>query len=247
MRDGRTVRRRVGTLLVAALLATATLPAAAWDSIKWNPTHPTHSYLTEYAIGRAAQSFPEVAQYRAALLAGANTELHELPVSGSMYGVDLNAKRIEHRGTNEGTADIRGWWNEAVAAYRAGNREQAYFYVGIMLHMIEDMGVPAHAHRLYHQGSPTEFDNFEFIGLSNWKPDFSLVDRADPRYAEPWRYYDFSSNWTLADAPSYPDRDFFAKFWVTASSDERRLLSGRQARTAAVASWALSSAAAALR
>ncbi len=241
------MRGRWWTLVLGVGLAVgaavAAWPAAAWDSVKWNPTHPTHSYLTEFAIEIVGPVHPEVTQYRRAIIDGANTELHELPVSGTMYGVDLNAKRIEHRGTNEGTADIRGWWNEAVAAHRAGNREQAYFYVGILLHMVQDMGVPAHAHRLYHQGSPTEFDNFEFLGLSNWRPDFSSVDRGNPNFNEAWRFYDFSSQWTLADAPSYPDRDFFAKFWLTASDAERSLLGKRQARTAMVSVWTLRAAA----
>ena len=53
-------------------------------------------------------------------------------------------------------------------------RQRAYFLVGIILHMIEDMGVPAHAHKIYHQGNATEFDNFEFMSLSTWKPSLNL-------------------------------------------------------------------------
>ncbi|MFO1184543.1 MAG: hypothetical protein U1E56_07135 [Bauldia sp.] len=216
--------------------------ADAWDSIKHNPTHPTHSYLTEYAIDQLAAARPELRQYRAAILAGANQELHELSVTGTAYGVDLDAKRREHRGTNAGTDDIAGWWREAVDAYRSGNKERAYFVIGILLHFVEDMGVPAHANGVYHQGNATEFDNFEFLGLSNWKPSFAAINRADPGYAEPWRYYDFSRDWAAADAPSYRDRDSFSKTWVLASAGERALLQNRQGRTATVALWTLRSA-----
>lgn len=69
---------------------------------KINPTHSTHSYFTEWGIRRLREQFPELAKYEKIIVQGANSELHELPVSGFAYGIDLNAKRIEHGGTNEG-------------------------------------------------------------------------------------------------------------------------------------------------
>jgi hypothetical protein len=208
--------------------------------------HPTHSYLTEYAVNALSGNYPELAQYQAIIVEGANQELHELPVTGMLHGVDLNAKRIEHKGTNEGTDDIGGWWHEVTAAYAAGNRQQAYFYLGIMLHMVEDMGVPAHANHVYHQGNLTEFDNFEAVAAQKWAPDFKDVNRKDPGYDNPSQYYAFSGDWTRADAPNYHDRNSFSKFWLTASRDERALVSNREGRTATVAMWALHAAATAL-
>lgn len=225
--------------IAVASLAAAT-EAGAWDSVKLNPTHPTHTYLTEWAIAQV--KLAEVSQYRAELIEGANEEMHELPVEGTRFGIDLNRARIAHKGTNAGTDDIEGWWLDALAAYRAGDRKKAYFLLGIMLHMVEDMGVPAHANGVYHQGNLTEFDNFEFMGLSNWKPDFSRINRTDPGYADPSAYYQFSRSWTHADAPNYRDRDSFSKTWALASPTERALLSNRQGRTATVAKWALQSA-----
>ena len=218
--------------------------ALGWDSeSKLNPTHPTHSYLTESAIDALAGQYPELAAFRAQLVEGANTELHELPVSGTAYGLDLEAMRVEHKGTNEGSDDVAGWWADAAEAYSAGATQRAYFLVGVMLHMIEDMGVPAHANHIHHQGSLTEFDNFEFMALSNWKPSFAEINKADPAYDEPWRYYRFSEAWTQEDAPDYADTDSFSKLWLTASDEERQLLSNRQGRTAMVVQWALASAA----
>jgi hypothetical protein len=221
--------------------------AMAWDSKAGNPTHPTHSYLTEWAIDQLKSQSPELQQYRAQMIEGANTELHELPINGTMYGIDLNAKRIQHQGTNEGCSDIQGWWQDSLNAYRQGNKEQSYFLLGIMLHMIEDMGVPAHANKVYHQGNLSEFDNFEFMGLSNWKPDFTNINRRDPGYVDPWKYYAFSQGWTHTDAPNYNDRDSFSKTWTFASSSERQLLRNRQGRTANVAKWAMNSADAAFK
>lgn len=238
------MRRILLALVVSAAGTLATSGATlGWDSAKLNPTHPTHSYLTEFAIDQLAGQHPELEAFRAQLIEGANTELHELPVSGIAYGLDLQAKRVEHRGTNAGSDDVEGWWADAAEAHEAGETQRAYFLVGVMLHMIEDMGVPAHANGLYHQGSPTEFDNFEFMALSNWKPNFSDITKADPGYDEPWLYYGFSEAWTREDAPGYTDTDSFSKLWLTASDEETDLLSNRQGRTAMVVQWALASAA----
>ncbi len=227
-------------LIVSSILWTTS--AWAWDSAAGNPTHPTHSYLTEWAIDRLQGQYPELQQFRDILIEGANEELHELPVSGTKYGIDLEVKRIQHQGTNEGCNDIQGWWQDSLTAYRQGQKEQAYFLLGVMLHMIQDMGVPAHANKVYHQGNLTEFDNFEFLALSNWKPKFDDINRQDPGYSEPWQYYSFSQEWTHADAPNYDNRDSFSKFWFTASSSEKRLLSNRQGRTSYLTKWALNSA-----
>jgi hypothetical protein len=216
--------------------------AKAWDSKQGNPTHPTHSYLTEWAIDQLKGQSTELQQYQTPIIEGANTELHERPVKGTLYGVDLNAKRIQHLGTNEGCDDIQGWWQDSLTAHKQGNMEQAYFFLGVMLHMLEDMGVPAHANKVYHQGTLTEFDNFEFMALSNWKPSFANINRQDPGYAEPWKYYALSQDWTHADAPGYTNRNSFSKTWFFASKSERQLLSDRQGRTATVIKWAMNSA-----
>lgn len=239
-------RRAFLALSVSSLVADVAAPAFAWDSAKFKSLakiiHPTHSYLTEYAIDQLAAKYPELEQYRDTIIEGANQEMHELPVTGTLYGIDLNAARIKHKGTNAGSDDMPGWWADALAAYTAGNKPQSYFLTGIMLHMIEDMGVPAHANGVYHQGDLTEFDNFELMALQKYDPDFADVNRKDPGYAEPWRYYRFSQAWTQADAPDYHDRSSFAKTWFTATAAQKALVRNRQARTATVAMWALNAA-----
>ena len=238
-----TLKYMLAAGLMLMLWGLSIASAFAWDSAHGNPTHPTHSYLTEWAIDQLKAQNPELNVYRQQLVEGANQELHELPASGTKYGVDLEAKRRQHQGTNEGCDDIQGWWQDSLTAYRNGNKPQAYFLLGIMLHMVEDMGVPAHANKVYHQGNLTEFDNFEFMALSNWKPKFDDINRTDPQYADPWKYYDFSRDWTHSDAPDYHSRDQFSKTWTFASASERTLLSNRQGRTCVVAKWVLSSAA----
>jgi len=236
--------------------------AAGWPSDNGaNPLNKVHSLITQYAIDQSLSN--EDNRYATAILDGANTELHELVASardkgiGNKYGVNVESKRTEHGGSNEGCARPQGWWNDALSAYRISTslsgdnrekaRQRAWFNVGIMLHMIEDMGVPAHANLVHHQGNAIEFDNFEFMSLSNWNPEMNLfrlggMAQADPGYNNPSRYYQFSHDWTIEDAPNYNDRSSFSKTWVAASANERTLLRRRQGRTAKVAQWALESA-----
>lgn len=237
------IRAIAATAICLALIQ----PASAWDSAKFKlltkVIHPTHSYLTKYAIDRLSDDFPELDEYRDILIEGANQELHELPVEGVLHGVDLDKKRRQHKGTNAGSDDVPGWWKEALGAYADGDKEQAYFYLGIMLHMVEDMGVPAHANGVYHQGTITEFDNFEAMALQKWDPDFKSVNKKDPGYADPSKYYLFSKQWAHEDAPDYDDPDEFSKTWLTASDEEEELMRNRQARTATVVMWAMRAAA----
>lgn len=241
----RLTRRLHAAALAAGLAALPVLvpPAWAWDSLKFRLlgeiVHPTHSYLTEFAIDQNTPAFPELAQFRAIIVEGANSELHELPVEGSAYGIDLDAARRTHLGVNAGSDDVAGWWADAQAAYAAGDREQAWYIAGVILHMVQDMGVPAHANGVYHQGTLEEFDNFEAMAFQRWDPDWNRIDRTDPGYATPADYYLFSQNWAATDAPDYRDPDSFATTWLTASRAEEQLVRDRQARTAAVSAWTL--------
>jgi len=45
------------------------------------------------------------------------------------------------------------WWNKAIAAY-ATNKSLAYYYLGRVVHLLGDMGVPEHVHNDLHPGSP---------------------------------------------------------------------------------------------
>ena len=233
----------MAAMATMVIVAVASLSALGWDSARVNPTHSTHSYLTGWAIDHLADVFPEIQTFRNPLIEGANQELHERKVKEGKYGVNLDAKRVEHKGTNEGCDDIPGWWLDCRDAYRSGEKARAYFLLGVLLHMIQDMGVPAHANKVYHQASLTQLDHFEIMAFLNWKPSFDAINKSDPSYAEPWKYYDFSRAWTVEDAPNYTSRTQFSRTWIFARPEERILLGNRQGRTCHVTAWALQSAA----
>jgi hypothetical protein len=229
--------------MVVGLLLPAT-PACGWDSESWkNPTRPTHTLMTEWAVKQLAKDYPEAEQFRKQLVAGANVEVHELPIACKQYGLDMNVNReSRYVGTNAGCKHPELIWEDSLKAHGEGNHELAYFLLGVLLHQVQDMGVPAHAYDIYHQGNATEFDNLEFMGLWNWKPDTENISKQDPCFKDPSAYYQFSRAWTREEAPGYASRDQFPKTWTFASRKERELLRRRQGGCCHVTKWALKSA-----
>ena len=214
-----------------------------WDSQGGNPTHATHSYLTEFAVDQLSGWYPELATYRSFIVDGANQELHELPLTDP----EEESLRKEADGTNWACNHPEAIWNHARASYAAGDKQKAYWYVGIILHWVEDMGVPAHAFHVYHQGTLGSQDNFELLGLQRWAPKFDAL-RTDPAYGAPSDYVLWSGSWTRSDFQSaFPGSTyslhFFPMSWLWASSDKSRFVSEREGRTAIAAKYALRAAA----
>ena len=215
----------------------------AWDSQAGNPTHATHSYLTEYAVDQLSGQYPELATYRATLVDGANRELHELPVSDP-FEEEL---RVAVGGTNWGADHPEVAWHRAKASYAAGDKGMAYWYVGVVLHYVEDMGVPAHAFHVIHQGNLTQRDNFELLGLQRWAPLFDSL-HTDPHYAAPSDYVAWSGAWTKSDfQQAFPGTTYslhmFPVSWLWSSNAQATFVREREGHTAVAAKLALHAAA----
>lgn len=215
----------------------------AWDSQDGNPTHATHSYLTEFAIDALKSRFPELTTYRAQLVDGANRELHELPVDDA----EQEALRVEVEGTNWGANHPERLWTRARNTYAAGDKGKAYWQLGIILHYVEDMGVPAHAFHMVHQGTLSQKDNFELLALQYWSPSYSSVNRVNPLYTSPDAYVAMSGTWAAQDfAYTWPGTtytlSFFPSTWFFISSTKSNFVKNRQGRTATITKWALESA-----
>ncbi len=219
----------------------------AWDSEEGNPTHSSHTYLTDWAIDRVRSRVAEVGTFRSAIVDGANTELHELRVDDPAQ----ESLRREIVGTNWACNRPDVLWKKARERYEAGDRQRAYWYVGVLLHHVEDMGVPAHAFHTIHQGNVRDGDNFERLVLLRWEPDTSTPPRVDPQLAAPHDYVTWNAAWTTSDFRSaFPGEryttSFFHRTWLFASTEERRFARKRQGRTAYAIAWALGRAAALL-
>jgi hypothetical protein len=215
-----------------------------WDSQGGNPTHATHSYLTEHALDTLQGVHPELVTYRSEIVTGANLELHELPVKDA----EQEQLRVEAGGTNWGCEHPDVYWSHAQERWVAGDHAKAWWFVGILLHFVEDLGVPAHAFHVWHENTPSTWDHFELMAFQKWSPSYSAIDESDPWYASPADYVAFSAEWTASDfETTYPGvtytRTFFPKTWLFASSKTKTYVRNREGRTATVATWALQAAA----
>lgn len=224
----------------------------AWDSADGNPTHPTHSYMIEYAIDQLKAQYPELQTYRAQIVDGANRELHELPItsSGSPYGTvaEQEALRVEAGGNNWAAAYPEKTWARAKTAYATGDKGKAWWLTGIVIHWVQDMGVPAHAFHVIHQGTLSEADDFEVLALQKWSPSYSAINKTNPLYTSPASYVTLSGTWAASDFNyTWPGvtytRGFFSTSWLWASSKEKTFVYNRQGRTAEANKWALKAAA----
>lgn len=227
---------------VAPELEQTDLVQQPWDSQDGNPTHATHSYMVETAIDGLKGVYPELQTYRSYIVDGANRELHELPVSDP----EQEALRIEIKGTNWAADNPGALWVRAKDAYAMGNKSKAYWYTGIIMHFVADMGAPAHAFHVIHQGTLAEKDNFEACALQKWDPLYN-INRSDPGYAAPHDYIGFASDWTIADwkaaygTKTYT-RTFYPTLWLFQTSTQKTLLRNRQGRSAYATFWALKTA-----
>lgn len=245
--------RTLGVLAMAALSGGACRGSAEeagdaseahWDSEDGNPTHATHSYMAEYAIASMTGAFPEVAQYRAAIVKGANMELHELPIKDAYY----DAVRIEIGGNNWAADRPEKLWDKAVTAYRAGNKEQAYTYVGIILHYVQDMGVPAHAFHVIHQSSFGKWDNIEVLAFFDFHADMKTLAPSDPGFESPLGYIEWSgedarNHWNTAFPGQKYTRTSIPQAYKDLSDDQWTFLRTREAHATMANLFALRRAA----
>lgn len=217
-----------------------------WDSAAGNPTHPTHSIMADFAIKQIKSRQPEVEKYRKAIVDGANLELHDLQHK------TFEALRVEIGGNNWAAEHPEMLWDKARASYKSGDKAQAYFYVGILLHYVQDMGVPAHAFHVIHQSGPKDWDHTELLAFFDFHGDLKAPGPRDPKLADPVSYIEWSAQLARDHfAALFPGETYHRKFMPQAYADLNEthwaFLRGREAHCAHATAYALESAAAALR
>jgi hypothetical protein len=216
-----------------------------WDSADGNPTHPTHSILAEYAISKVKGELPEVATYEKDIIAGVNLELHDLKHA------KFEALRLEIGGNNWAADHPELLWEKAQQSYGDGDKAKAFFYVGILLHYVQDMGVPAHAFHVIHQSGPTSWDHLELLAFFQFHADLKAPGPTDPKLPSPLDYIEWSAQ-TARDhfKASYPGvtytRKFFPQTYVGMTDTDSKFLRDREAHCANATAFALRVAAKAL-
>ena len=249
----RFFRLPLAAALAAVLAACATAPPADrtgtteqhWDSADGNPTHPTHSIMAEFAIKQVKGELPEVEAYQTSIIEGTNLELHDL------VSKTHEALRLEIGGNNWAAEHPELLWDKARASYASGDKEQAFFYVGIMLHYVQDMGVPAHAFHVIHQSSPKDWDHTELLAFFNFHGDLKAPGPTDPKFADPLAYIEWSAqsardHFNTAFPGETYTRTFLPQAYADLTDDDWAFLRGREAHCAHATAFALRSAATAL-
>jgi hypothetical protein len=246
----RFLRISFPALLVAVLASCAAAPAAEevgaheqhWDSAGGNPTHPTHSIMAEFAVKQVQGEVSEVVKYQKSIVDGANLELHDL------VHPKYEALRLEIGGNNWAAEHPELLWDKARASYRSGDKAQAYFYVGILLHYVQDMGVPAHAFHVIHQSSAKDWDHTELLAFFDFHGDLRTPGPTDPELESPLAYIEWSAESARQHFKKlFPGETYHRKFLPQAYADltdtQWAFLRGREAHCAHATAFALRSAA----
>lgn len=216
-----------------------------WDSQNGNPTHATHSIMTELAIANLENIYPELRQYEKDLIRGVNLELHEIRRDS------YEELRQEVQGTNWAANNPGVLWEKARLVYGGGFKDTAYFYVGVLLHYVQDMGVPAHAFHVFHQSTIGHRDNLEVLGFFDFHADFNTPATPDPDLENPVDYIEWSAQTARAHFNgTFPGATYTTEFFPQGYSEMSELqwsfLRRREADCTRGTFYALRSAALAL-
>ncbi|HTM22170.1 MAG TPA: hypothetical protein VL172_16735 [Kofleriaceae bacterium] len=198
------------------LIATA---AIGWGALILSPTpsqaydhQHTHRWLTRMAIERVLAAYPdrypELAAYLEAVVAGAEHE-DDLILDNDGDPTTFRLQRHFYRPTDEAGLTMSGqtfvnsyqwgvmpseqnpWaWDDALAAWQRGDIDEAMFCLGHVVHLIEDLTVPAHVHLDIH--GPPAGDDYEDYCSEQTPTEFESSlplppeGAAIPRFASPY-------------------------------------------------------------
>ena len=194
-------------MLVVIVSGSLCVMADAWDTGVFNRS--THRLIVKKGQSEMSPQDEELNKYQEQLWLGCDQENHEGDTA--------------HKGTNWGTNGIQIWWDEARSDYKSsltsmlqgdfGGADQrklsAYFKLGCMMHLICDMGVPAHGSHVGHGFGYgfAHIDNLELMGAFNWRPDWARSsendyngrENGDPEHTDICEYYEASQIWNIYD------------------------------------------------
>ena len=186
-------------LVIVSILSTAGSGLAWWS---WPPADNTHRNLTQGAIAQIPQDqYPDVTTSFGGDIADWTSNV-----------TDDQRAHANHSDRNDGPVGY--WWKLALSQYGvfeftgSGDplstpRPGAYYYLALIVHLTEDMGVPAHAYNILHSQSSEDLDSMEQVAFASYRqanPVISLYDAGK----DPLQCYYLSREHTLAlTSPPY--------------------------------------------
>jgi len=173
------MKRGITVLVIMAFLLPLFLqwgadPAYAWDSIPKGTA--SHWQFLRDAIndlyGEDPKRYGELKSFMSELQDGSVNEA----VHAQTRSVESTFPEQYYRmavGNNDGNNHPEYYWQTAIDHYRhyvkyndVAELGAAYFYLGSLIHIIEDMSAPPHAYNVMH-GGLTGQDNFELLAFNN--------------------------------------------------------------------------------
>jgi hypothetical protein len=237
----------VGIVSISSIISTPGSSLAWWS---WPPEANTHRSLSEGAIAIIpSDGYPDV-----------TTSFGNDIADWTSNVKDDQRAHGDQSDRNDGP--VAYWWKLALSQYGvfefsgSGDpldtpRPGAYYYLALIVHLTEDMGVPAHAYNILHSQSSEDLDNMEQVAFSSYKEANPVIiiqdmgkdllqcyylsrERTLSLTSTPhWRLY-YNNDGTCGMHYSIPAGhywdycgapDIFPEKWDDTSPDERQVIS----------------------
>ena len=191
------------------------LPAEAYEP------RESHRWLTRMAAEHLVRAYPgeydELEQYIDTVAEGAEHEdnlflggdLETLRVMRHFYRPSDGAGLyLEDRGSYRSSLewaqhnDTNSWnWENGLRAYAEGDRNEAYFVLGHIVHLVQDLTVPAHTHLDEHP--PPAGDDYEIYVAENTFGEYEANLPTPPANAPVPAFDDLEDAWLRTASASY--------------------------------------------
>jgi hypothetical protein len=144
----------VNRVVVLPFIACFLVLFSSVDSLAWwSLGGSTHARIAEDAMGLLSRSeYPDILKYKEQVSNGSSEESH-----------NSSKNDIDNNNSLDGGYPI-AFWNKANDVYKCNDYSNAYYNIGRICHLIQDMGTPPHAANIFHGWcitSPFKFDNLE--------------------------------------------------------------------------------------
>jgi len=197
--------------VIALLLFVYVSSAAAWWSVPYvnfKLENSTHYLLTSDARTLAGSDYPDVTVKFGGAISNWTSGGTD---DARAHNQDSETLQTLNKLLNGGP--IADWWRKAKIKYSQDRNFNsgdwsAYYYVALMMHLIEDQAVPAHAYNIKH-GSLGYMDNLEQLANSNYNPNITGIVTA----ISPISNYDDSITATRARTLSNDPNSYWKAYW----------------------------------
>lgn len=191
-------------IALALLLSIYVSTVTAWWSVPTDFSGSTHYKLTDDARTLIGSDYPDIIKF------GVDISDWTAGSTDDARAHNQNSETLETLNKLLNGGPIRDWWDKAQTQYIDSHNFDsgdwsAYYYIALMMHLIEDQSVPAHAYNIKH-GSLGYMDNMEQLASLNYNPNIIGIMTAD----SPISNYEDSINATLTR--TLPD-SYWRAYW----------------------------------